>query len=867
MQVTFDAGVLPVGVYSADLTIANNDLDENPVVVPVIMTISDADIDVNPVSFSRTQDRDEVTSADLTIANLGLGGLVFDIDLIDTTPAPVVVTRSAKPPAFLPVEGPSGTYGVEALGPRDAVGSTEASPTNGFRVLLLSGGHTDHTQETAVDFAANMTGLTFETFFVTVAPPTLEFLETFDVVLLYEDGIYELSDAVGDLVHQYVLGGGNVVIGTFFWQDTWGQMHAIEPLASLGGSEYNADQMDPASLVQHPLTEGLQTLTVSSFHGGAQETAGTMVVARWSDGVPLIGYQVLGGGQHLVAISTFPDYSSFGGFTGDFFRMWENALKWAAGGGGLPWLRVEPREGQVAPGAGAILDVIFDSTDLDPGTYTAEIVVNNNDPDEDPTIISADLTVLAPNIGVDPLDFNLGNLDRDVCTTADLTITNTGDGTLVFEITGDGTGDLTANPAMATVPPGGSVTVVLTICAPGLDPGVYQINAVIDSNDPDDPQVLVPLSYSVPAPDIQVSPSEIAVTGDQGQVITADLTISNSGDGTLAFDIELVDAGAAVASQVAPLASGGPDTFGYSYIDSDEPGGPAFDWMEISGTGATIGAGDDSSYTIPIGFDFEFYGNVYNTAYVGTNGILGFTNSSISSLGNQNLPSPSTPNNLVSAFWDDLVVQAVDRLLYEVIGQAPNRKLVVEWYQVREFGNSSASHTFEVILEERTGNILVQFLSMNGDLNSSTVGIENSTGDDGLAAVYNAPYIHDNLAVLFGLRQPYASVNPQSGTVAPGGSLDVTISFDATVLTPGTYTTDVVINNNDPDENPTIVTADLTVVPPPPPEIAVTPAFFDETLRQGETTSGDLTIENTGSGDLVFDISVQPGVPWLLVDP
>ena len=185
VQVTFDAGVLPVGVYSADLTIANNDLDENPVVVPVIMTISDADIDVNPVSFSRTQDRDEVTSADLTIANLGLGGLVFDIDLIDTTPAPVVVTRSAKPPAFLPVEGPSGTYGVEALGPRDAVGSTEASPTNGFRVLLLSGGHTDHTQETAADFAANMTGLTFETFFVTVAPPTLEFLETFDVVLLY----------------------------------------------------------------------------------------------------------------------------------------------------------------------------------------------------------------------------------------------------------------------------------------------------------------------------------------------------------------------------------------------------------------------------------------------------------------------------------------------------------------------------------------------------------------------------------------------------------------------------------------------------------------------------------------------------------
>jgi len=77
------------------------------------------------------------------------------------------------------------------------------------------------------------------------------------------------------------------------------------------------------------------------------------------------------------------------------------------------------------------------------------------------------------------------------------------------------------------------------------------------------------------------------------------------------------------AAKALAASRGGPDAGGYVFIDSTDPEGPVFSWVDISESGRDLGLSDDSSSDrFEIGFPFLFYGREYHETNVASNGVV-----------------------------------------------------------------------------------------------------------------------------------------------------------------------------------------------------------------------------------------------------
>ena len=207
---------------------------------------------------------------------------------------------------------------------------------------------------------------------------------------------------------------------------------------------------------------------------------------------------------------------------------------------------------------------------------------------------------------------------------------------------------------------------------------------------------------------------------------------------------------------VKAKSSGGPDAYGYIWTDSDEAGGPTYSWIDITGTGTPLSILDDGEANITIPFSFQFYGISSADLRVGNNGGIIFT-TTIGDVfaGNTALPATSWTMGIM-AFWDD-IDDETGNVYWEVQGIAPNRQLIIEWYDRPHYSNTGSA-TFEMILSEGSNAIVFQYADLdfgnalydNGL--SATVGIQgSSTAGDSLYLLYsfNTASLHDNLAIRF----------------------------------------------------------------------------------------------------------------------
>lgn len=259
--------------------------------------------------------------------------------------------------------------------------------------------------------------------------------------------------------------------------------------------------------------------------------------------------------------------------------------------------------------------------------------------------------------------------------------------------------------------------------------------------------------------------------------------------------------GPAGTGPASPNVEGGPDSFGYTFSDERDPGGPVFsyrpgvtriadnEWERRGQVNSQ--AIDDGVVTKTLPFPFTFYGTTYTIVRISTNGNLHFgqpsdwppTHDGVQEC----IPAPNdpqVPEALIAPLWYDFKVptDTVSAGVFTHIeGTSPNQNYIVEWRDVPDWNNPNLRATFEVILSQN-GEITFQYKDLVGSSMNGTngvIGIQNSNGSIGLQYACNQQVLAPNRAIRFRLVQA-AFLRP--ATASKGGAPGATLTFTETLI-------------------------------------------------------------------------------------
>lgn len=341
----------------------------------------------------------------MTMVNDGLGESSFTITTENTTPAVNVdlmrvghpgvdrdgddSTRAGSISAFdgevrsVSVQ-PRGTdLNVGVLSPDDEVGGFP--PTN------------------LVDALDSFPDVTAEFYTGTLADITVDDLESYDVVVTTNNNQWAEAGAdvaVGDALADYVDGGGSIVFFNFPFDHAGWQLagrYIDEEYGPFNMADADATGSVTMDILEtdHPIFEGVSSLESDTIRINVTPQGDAELLAEWSDGEALIAAN-----DYAVAFNALYSAEGADAWTGDLDLMAYNAVKYVAGGSGpVDWLSFSPETGTVSAEGDSEVDVIFDATGLAEGTYTAEVVVELDEGNDETVTRTVPATLIVGEAG------------------------------------------------------------------------------------------------------------------------------------------------------------------------------------------------------------------------------------------------------------------------------------------------------------------------------------------------------------------------------------------------------------------------------------------------------------------------------------
>lgn len=494
-------------------------------------------------------------------------------------------------------------------------------------------------------------------------------------------------------------------------------------------------------------------------------------------------------------------------------------------GGDALWLSTAPVSGTVATNSTLPVQVVRNATNLQPGLYTADLLVNNDDPENQVVIVPVTMTV-QPTA-------NMGWVEG--------TITDAGTG-LPLQATIIAQGQpytVTSNPAtgyyILWLDAG---TYTLQVSATGYVTETQSVNIVAQQGTTQD----FDLVLNVPV--IEVTHEDMAVALDVGMATSRAFTITNDGPALLAFDILKVATGytplvyvrdrlnlalpeTAVTTSLAPgpLANmpsavhlgGNPvliiqDSYPWGYDSIQQilnNNGIAYDQVDSSYM-ATIDLSVYELVIIPSEQSWDFY-NAWDAnigrfeTYVEAGGALWLSGTTQGRM-------PLMPGGVINQYGPD---SYNDVLL-------PDHPWVAG-VSGQIFG-SSASHNYFTNLSPGS-QVVAQSMGygqatlVDYGMGAGRIMLTGQTLEIAWWSNWDAAPILENSLLDMYVWEPgdvsWLVVVPISGTVAGYSSEVGEVIFDAAGLQPGAYTANVIINSNDPVNGRVTIPVTMTVSPAP----------------------------------------------------
>ncbi len=793
---------------------------------------------LSPEAISVSHYVGDVTDETMTLDNSGPAEMSFAIRERDTTSGLALLApyaRSAAEQAALLAEKMAGDENNEGAPTIASIPVHAFASLQGSTNLLAWTRYTDYYQEYTNSLNAIAQYTTFNLTETDTEDPAIlaALLAAADVFLIPEqEGTYgsylsTLGQTWADALQTFVNQGGTIVL-LDFCNETFRLLQG----AGLVDMQFsNCTSYSTLEVVnsEHPLAEDVP----STFY--ALDGIGTYVVndgetvvkLPYSNDTVVLAKDV---GVGHVAVIGFDYYS----YNDDMARILANAVQWYSSD--VPWLTTTPVTGTVPGYAALDVAVSLDATGLQPGLYTANLIIDTNDPHTPTQVLPVSMEVLPTT--------TMGQV------TGAVSDAWTGD-PLTATVQLEGVHTLTADPAYTIWAEAGTYT--LTAFASGYM--TETVTVVI----PADGLVTQNLALVPAQPRLEGLPNSVSATAVVGHTATHSFTLANTGPLPLNFAWHEIDPTARSGKAVNDLAGksilidlsrGGTGQYNFLFLVQDitAAGGVVVEnysnpitadilaphdvlwvnccgytqwtttelaiisnWLQQGGALFLYGSGETNTAQLANLFGIEYQCCYYFNGY--TTNIL---------------PHPTTEG--ISTVYVESA--------YNVLTHTPAAAVLVF--------DSSGSYPLAVAQEENGGRIVV--------VSAYTFYDWSINAADNRAFGLN---IMNWLASPMYTEVPWVSTEPVTGTIPAYADQPFTMTFDATDLAPGVYEMMLVLEHNDPAHGPTLSIPVTLEVVEQESAVSVVADTLEQTAVPGQSASYQIVITNEGNAPDSFTIAAQ----------